>query len=53
MAGQEIGHLHTTIIEEADGSELHLITNMYCDGPNGSGAYKCQGIMRACIRLLS
>lgn len=54
--GLRIGHMYSSRIE---GDPRHglddvvKLTNMYLDGPDGSGDFRFQGIGRRCIRLLS
>jgi hypothetical protein len=49
--GAEIGHVSNRPIDEDDDNRL-LITNIYLEGPDGSGAYKRQGIMACVLNIL-
>ena len=53
--GARIGHVTSRRIEgepETGLDDVVKITNMYLDGPDGSEAFKFQGIGRDCVRLL-
>lgn len=48
-AGVQIGNLDFRAVDEDD-SCVVLVTNIYLEGPNGTGAYRGQGIMGALIQ---
>jgi hypothetical protein len=49
--GAKIGNLDHRPVDEDD-SAIVLITNIYLEGPNGTAAYKGQGVMGSVIREL-